>query len=149
MRDKRFVAAHRGGLLSKENHRLLIQWACDCVSHALPLYTETENTRLTQALTTAKAWQEEKATVGEARNASFDMFALAKELNDPASIAVARATGHAVATAHMADHALQAAYYALKAMKAVGKSVETERRWQDKQLPSGIRELVISARIKN
>jgi hypothetical protein len=149
MRNKRFIAEHRGGPLSKEHHRLLIQWACDCVSHALPLYAEASIERLKQALNTATAWQEEKASVGDARNASFDMIALAKELSDPASIALARATGHAVATAHMADHCLQAALYILKAVKAAGKSVEAEQHWQDKQLPTGIRELVLSARVKN
>lgn len=30
MRDQRFVAVHRGGLLSKEHHRLLIRWAHNC-----------------------------------------------------------------------------------------------------------------------
>jgi hypothetical protein len=149
MRNKRFIAEHRGGPLHKEHHRLLIQWACDCVSHALPLYTESTKERLKEALNIAKAWQEEKASVGDARNASFAMLALAKELSDPASIALARATGHAVATAHMADHSLQAAQYVLKAVKAAGKSVETERHWQDKQLPAEIRELVVSARAKN
>ena len=36
---------------------------------------------------------------------------------DYAEIAVARAIGHTVATAHMADHSLGAALYALKAVK--------------------------------
>lgn len=146
MRDKRFIAAHRGGPLSKEHHRLLIQWAHDCVLHALPLYTETPDERITQALNTAKAWKEGKASVGDARNASFEMIALAKELNDPASIAIARAAGHAVATAHMADHSLQAAQYALKAAKAAGRSVDDERSWQDQHIPAEVRELAISAR---
>ncbi len=149
MRDKRFIAEHRGGPLSKEHHRLLIQWACDCVRHALPFYTEGSNERLKDVLNIAKAWQEEKASVGDARNASFDMLALAKELSDPVSIDLARATGHAVATAHMADHCLQAAQYVLKAVKAAGKSVETERHWQDQELSPGIRDLVISTRAKN
>lgn len=48
----------------------------------------------------------------------------------------------------MADHSLRAAEYALKTIKASGKSVETERKWQDEQLPSEIWEFVLSARNK-
>jgi hypothetical protein len=67
----------------------------------------------------------------------------------PAAIAVARAVGHTVAIAHMANHALGTAYYALKAIKATGKSTETELLWQDKHLPSEIAEPLISARRKS
>jgi hypothetical protein len=49
----------------------------------------------------------------------------------------------------MADHALRAAEYALKAIKTLNKLVETERKWQDEQVPSEIVELVLSARNKN
>lgn len=45
----------------------------------------------------------------------------------------------------MADHSLGAALYALKAVKIAGKSVDAERRWQSKQLPSEIMELVLTA----
>ena len=37
MRDKRFVAAHRGGPLVLAEHRLLAAWAADCAEHLLPL----------------------------------------------------------------------------------------------------------------
>jgi len=36
MRDKRFIAEHRDGPLKKEQHRLLIKWACDCAENVLP-----------------------------------------------------------------------------------------------------------------
>ena len=38
MRDKRFVAEHRGGFLKKEQHRQLMQWGCDCAENVLSLY---------------------------------------------------------------------------------------------------------------
>jgi hypothetical protein len=47
----------------------------------------------------------------------------------------------------MADHALGAAWYALKAVNLAGTSTEAERRWQDEQLPAGIKDLVLTARI--
>jgi hypothetical protein len=84
--------------------------------------------------------------VGQAQKASVQSHAVAREAINPAAIAVARAVGQAVATAHMADHSLGSAWYALKALKAVGKSVDEEETWQNQQLPFEIKELVISAR---
>ncbi|MBU1107320.1 MAG: hypothetical protein KKB51_11675 [Candidatus Riflebacteria bacterium] len=149
MRDKRFVAVHRGGTLSIEQHRQLISWAHDCAQHVLPLFEEHGIAeRLIGALETAKAWERGEVSVGSARKASSEAIAVANKPSTPTAIAVARAVGHAVATAHMADHSLIAAEYALKAIYASGKSVENERNWQDEHLPSGIRELVISARYR-
>ena len=145
MRDKRFVAEHRGGPLKKEQHRQLINWACDCAGHVLFLSGETPDTRLINALLVAGEWEKGNATVGDARKASLDAIAVANESSNPVSIAVARAIGHAVATAHMADHFLGGALYALKAVKIAGKSVEAERKWQKKQLPQEILDLVLSA----
>lgn len=148
MRDKRFVAIHRGGPLTKEHHRQLIKWAHDCASHVLPFLSGDIDARLTHALNVAKAWEIDQASVGEARNASLQAIAVANESSNAFSIAMARAVGHVVATAHMADHSLRAATYALKAVKAAGKSIEEERIWQDEHLPLEVMELVLSARSK-
>jgi len=146
MRDKRFIADHRGGRLTKEQHRQLIQWACDCSENILPLFGKKVDERLKNALTVAKEWMKGKASVSDARKACLGALAVANESSDPASIAVARSVGHAVATAHMADHSLRTALYALKAVKRAGKSVDAERKWQNGQLPLGIKELVLTAR---
>jgi hypothetical protein len=61
------------------------------------------------------------------------------------AIAVARAAGHAVATAHSADHSLGPVIYGAKAVKAAGGSPDAERAWQLAQLPDELRELVTSA----
>ena len=173
MRDRRFVAEHRGGPLKKEQHYLLMKWACDCAEHVLPLYGERADSRLTDALAVAKAWTNGNASVGDCRKAAVASHAVARESSNPASIAVARAVGHAVATAHMADHSLGPAWYALKAVKAASRlkqkeverkqegvnrhlqsigqlqaMVEAERGWQDEHLPPEIRELVLTARKK-
>ena len=148
MRDKRFVAEHRGGPLKKEQHYQLIKWACDCAEHVLHLFGEKIDERLINALNVAKEWEKEKVTVGEARKASLGAIAVANESSNPTAIAVARSVGHAVATAHMADHSLGAALYALKAVKNAGKSVDAERKWQNEQLPSEIKELVLTAMSK-
>lgn len=135
MRDKRFITEHRGGLLTKEQHRQLIFWACKCVENVLPLFTNTIDERLTNAIKIAKEWTKDNASVGDTRNSSLDAIAVANELTNPIEIAVARSIGHAVATAHMADHSLRAAEYALKAIKLADKSIDIERKFQDKNAP--------------
>jgi hypothetical protein len=146
MRDKQFIVEHRGGPLKKEQHYQLIKWSCDCAEHVLHLFGEKIDERLKNALHVAKEWKQGNASVGDARKASVGAHAVARESSNPTAIAVARSVGHAVATAHMADHSLGAAWYALKAVKNAGKSIDVERKWQDEQLPSEIKELVLTAR---
>jgi hypothetical protein len=146
MRDQRFVAEHRGGPLKMEQHRQLIIWARSCSEHVLPLFGDKIDQRLLDALSVAEEWGKGNASVGSARKAAVACIAVANEVSDPASTAVARSLGHAVATAHMADHAPGSADYALKAVKIAGQSTEAEREWQDEQLPSEIKELVLSSR---
>jgi hypothetical protein len=131
-----------------EQHRQLMAWGCTCAVHVLPLFGDVVDDRLTNALWVAKEWERGNASVGDARKASVGCIAVANELSNPVAIAVARAVGHAVATAHMADHSLRPAWYALKAVSKAVKRVDEERKWQDEQLPMEIRELVLSARIR-
>jgi hypothetical protein len=146
MRDKRFIAEHRGGSLKKDHQRLLINWACKCCEHVLPLCNKPIDDRLINALLIANEWARGNSKTGDAMKASVSSHAVARESADPVSIAVARSIGHAVATAHMADHSLGAAIYALIAVKFAGKSIDAERKWQNEQLPSEIKELVLSTR---
>ena len=146
-RDRCFVAAHRGELLTKENHRGLMKWARECSEHVLPLIGEKIDERLIHALNVAKEWENGNVKTGVAMKASLGAHAAARESSDPVSTAVARSIRQAVATAHMADHSMGAALYGLIAMKLVGKSVEEEREWQIKQLqqlPAEIVELVLT-----
>jgi hypothetical protein len=145
MRDKRFIAEHRGGPLKREEHRQLIKWACDCAEHVLPLCGESPDARLTDSILVAEEWRKGNASVGDARKASLRAITAANDSSDQISTAVARAVGHAVATAHMADHSLGAALYALKAVKIAGKSVDAEKKWQKEKLPEEILDLVLSA----
>ena len=147
MRDKRFIAEHRGGLLSRENHKKLMNWAIKCSAHVLPLHDSEIDARLQNALDVAEEWENENIKTGEAMKASVAAHAVTRKSTDPLSIAVARSIGHTVATAHMADHSLGGALYALKAVKLSGKSIDEERDWQKeqlKQLPMEIEELVLT-----
>lgn len=148
MRDKRFIAEHRGGPLKKEQHQQLIKWACDCAENVLSLFGEKLDERLINALLIAKEWAKGNASVGDAMKASVGAHAVARESSNPISIAVARSIGQAVATAHMADHSIGAALYALKAVKNAGKSIDEERKWQNEHLPANVMELVLTSMAK-
>ncbi len=147
MRDRRFVAVHRGGLLSLEHHRLLMRWAHDCAEHVLPLLGDTElDERVRHALEIARVWERGEVPTGTAMKASLGAHAAARAATTPTATFVARAIGQAVATAHMADHSLGPAWYALQAVKSAGQSVDAERIWQDQHMPPEVAELVLSAR---
>ena len=136
MRDKRFVALHRGGSLSPEEHRNLMGWAISCFERVLPHYGEELNVILKSAIKIAYDWKNEKCSTGAAMDASRSVHAYARTIKNSVSVMVARAIGHGVATAHMADHCMGAALYAQKALKLAGMSYVEERNWQEEQLSS-------------
>lgn len=142
MRDNRFVAEHRGGSLTKDQHRLLVQWARKCSEHVISIITTSVDPRLTHALLVSEEWENGDNTVGAAREASVGAIAVARAYTNPIDIAVARSVGHAVATVHMSDHCLHAAVYALKAVQLAGRSVDDEIEWQHAQVPEEVRDLV-------
>ena len=149
MRDERYIALHRGGPLSLQRHRLLAAWAADCAERVLPLFVSQHpaDNRPWQAIEAARAWSRGEITVGEARAASVAAHAAARQAEEGAARFVARAAGHAVATAHMADHAPGAAIYAIQAIRAATNKQEAvvqEHSWQTERLPEEIRELVLS-----
>ena len=149
MRRKEFIAKHRGGTLSKKNHILLILWAAECAEHVLQIFQSiSSDTRPLNAIKIAQEWADGKVTVGEARNAAVAAHEAARNIKNKSQAAchAARAAGHAVATAHMADHCLQAANYALKAVSAHTQISAEEISWQNKQLPDDIQEIVLKSR---
>ncbi|HYE20505.1 MAG TPA: hypothetical protein VEA69_18805 [Tepidisphaeraceae bacterium] len=147
MRDRRFVAEHRGGPLARRLHYALSAWAADCAEHVLPLFEArvAGDGRPRAAVETARTWARGEIRVGVAQRAAVAAHAAARESVDPVAVAVARAAGHAVATAHFAEHSLGAVVYGLKAVAAAGGDVAAERAWQIGRLPADVRELVTSA----
>jgi hypothetical protein len=147
MRDRRFVAAHRGGPLDVTKHRLLSAWAAGCAEHVLSHFKEcSSDDRPQRAIKIARAWARGEVSVGDAQKAAVGAHAAARDVKSKSASAAARAAGHAVATAHMADHCLGASLYALKCVEATGASADVERAWQVEQLPDEVRELMVSAR---
>src|SRR4028118_488404 len=92
MRDKRFITEHRGGVLTKDQHRRLVLWACDCAENVLPLIEKADE-RLTDAIKIAKEWTKDNASVGDARNASLAATSVANGFTNPIEIAAARSVG--------------------------------------------------------
>lgn len=156
-RDPRLVTVRRGGTLDDARHRLLATWAATCAEHVLHLFEQARpgDTRPRQAIEHARAWARGEITMTQARTAAFAAHAAAR---DAASAAreVARAAGHAVAVAHVADHGLGAAAYAIRAVRAAAGLAEqddagrAECRWQREQLPPELRDLVLDdQRLRN
>lgn len=93
--------------------------------------------------------------MSQARAAGGHAMGAARALSGAARHA-AYAAGQAAAVAHVAAHELGAAAYAIKAARAAAPEGEgdsagrLECRWQHKQLPEAIRELVLDdQRLRN
>lgn len=141
-----FVAAHRGGPLALAEHRLLATWAVDCAERLLPLFERySSDLRPRQAIEVGRSWIRGEVKTGVAQRAAVAAHAVARETTDTAAVAVARAAGHAVATAHFADHCLGPVIYGARAVDAAGMSADEEWAWQLARLPDAARTLVISA----
>ncbi len=156
-RDPRLITVRRGGTLEDGAHRLLAVWAAVCAEHVLHFFEQacSADARPRQAITQAHAWAHGEIAMTQARTAAFGAHAAARDVSGAAKEA-ARAAGHAVAVAHMADHELGAAAYAIRAVRAAANPDErdeagrAECRWQRAQLPLEIRDLVLDdERLRN
>lgn len=134
---------------SREDQRLLAAWAADCAGRVLPLFEAAcpEDDRPRRAIETCRAWVDTGIfRMAVIRGASLAAHATARDAKEhPAAGFAARAAGHAVATAHVAQHAFGSAYYALKAVAAASNGdaaarVMDERNWQSLHLPEHLRE---------
>ena len=145
MRDRRFVAEHRGGPLAHASHVLLARWAADCAERVLHLFARcSDDLRPQQALDIARAWAGGEVKTGKAMKASLAAHGAARQVKDKAAIAAARAAGHAVATAHAADHSMGALLYSMKALEAAGRPSGSELRLRLAKLPKQLREPLAS-----
>ena len=156
-RDPRFVTVRKGGTLDDNTHRLLAVWSADCAARVLDLFEREHpgDTRPRAAVDQTYAWAGGEITTTQARDAAYAAHDAAKGTAGAAREA-ARAAGHAVATAHMADHGLGGAAYAIRAIRAAAlphgreEAGRAECRWQQAHLPSAIRELVLEdMRLRN
>lgn len=127
MRNRRFVAVHRGGLLTPEEHKALMAWALECLEAADALYGKPLDPPLSKAREAAFGWLSGTFSTGTPMKAAREVHRFARTLEDPVERAVARAFGHAAATAHASDHALGVPIYLAKAFRAAGLHGGPER----------------------
>lgn len=156
-RDPRFITIRRGGTLTDSDHRLLALWAAACAEHVLPLFESVrpDDLRPRHAIMQARAWVRGEVKMSQARVAAGHANAAARDLLGAARHA-AYSAGQAAAVPHVAAHDLGAAAYAIKAARASAPEGKGERagqrecRWQRRQLPKAIRELVLDdQRLRN
>jgi hypothetical protein len=144
MRDLRFKAIQRGGMLKPEHHKLLMLWALKCSEHAVESLGVQDNGILNSILKTGYDWFKGDATTGDARKASVKAIHIARETEDIVYEMVARSVGHAVATAHMADHSPGAGWYSAKAFRRAGIEQKISELWKFDNIPEEIKELIFS-----
>jgi hypothetical protein len=122
-----------------KGHKILTIWAADCAEQVLHIF-ENNNTddRPRKAIEAARAWVRGEIKITEIRKAAFAAHAAARNAGSAESIAAARASGHAAATAHVPGHAKHAAAYALKA----SKNKTEEREWQLQNIPEQYKSLI-------
>jgi hypothetical protein len=127
MRNRRFVAVHRGGLLTPEQHKELMAWALECLKAADGLNGRPLDPPLLHAREAALAWLSGALPTGALMQAAREVHRFARTLENPVERAVARAFGHAAATAHASDHAMGVPIYLAKAFRAAGLDGRPER----------------------
>ncbi|GAA2461783.1 putative immunity protein [Streptomyces mauvecolor] len=111
--------------ISEEDRRALGLWAADCVEGVLPLF-ETRapsDTRPREAIEGIRAFVCDGRRTGRLRAVAWAALAAARDVDDPAATAAARAAGyaaatpyiHPLATPHQSRHALAPAVYGARA----------------------------------
>jgi len=132
--------------LIEDDRRVLAVWASDCAERTLPLFEAVapHDARPRGALEGVRAFARGESRIGAVRKLAADAHAAAREVENPAAVAAARASGHAAAVAHMASHAVGApAYAALATRFAAGESAADEYfRWAVQHASSDVRRIL-------
>ncbi|WP_201785859.1 putative immunity protein [Longilinea arvoryzae] len=143
--------------LSLDTLRILAGWAADCADRALPLFERHAPTdpRPRAALSGIRAFAAGGKRTALLRTLALAALAAAREVNDPAAAAAARAAGFAAASAYthpLADvqqtkHILGPAAYAALAPELAGGGDaaigEAEVHRAIEQVPAEVRELLL------
>ncbi|MCK9931262.1 hypothetical protein MXD62_29680 [Frankia sp. Mgl5] len=142
--------------ISEEDRRLLGIWAADCAERVLPLFEEKApcDTRPREAIEGIHSYARGETRMGPLRSLAFAALAAAREVDDPAATAAARAAGyaaaapyiHPLATPHQAKHALGPAMQAARAGElAAGDDAsigDAEIRWAIEHASPAVRGIV-------
>ena len=142
--------------LSLEELRLIGLWAADCAERALPLF-EAEapaDTRPREAIEGIREFARGGKRTAKLRSLALSALAAAREVDDPAATAAARAAGlaassaftHPLATLDNAKHFLGPEVYAALARELAAEGVpaagEAQIRWAVEHAPLDVREIM-------
>lgn len=142
--------------ISEEDRRLLGLWAADCAERVLPLFEAKapSDTRPHEAIEVLRTFTHTGKRTGQLRSVAWAAHAAAREVDDPAATAAARAAGnaaaapyiHSLATLHQAKHIHGPAIYAARARElSAGDDAgigDEEVRWAIEHAPPAVRELM-------
>jgi hypothetical protein len=134
--------------LSEDDRRALAPWAADCAERTLPLFEARApaDARPREAIDGLRAFGRCEKRIGELRGLSVLAHAAARDIDDPAAVAAARAAGQAAGTAHMAAHARGAAAYSAKAVGLArpneATAVAAEISWQLDHASPAVRDVL-------
>jgi hypothetical protein len=122
-------------------------WAADCAERTLSLFevAAPNDPRPREAIEGVRAFARGGAGIGELRALAARAHAAAREVDDPAAVAAARAAGQAAAVAHMAGHALGVAYAAIAAGLAHpddSAAMSDEVEWQLAHASPSVRDVL-------
>ena len=130
-------------LVKKSQHKVLAIWAADCANRVLPYFEKEfpEDDRPRKAIEACREWARTGIfRMADVRRTALSAHAAAREAKeDSAARFAARATGQAMATAHVPTHSIAAAWYAAKAIWAANpqnakENIAKERDWQYQHL---------------
>lgn len=93
-------------------------WALTCAEEPVKILSKhyPDHKEPEQAVLLCKEWAKGKIKMPEAKKALLQVHALAKELADPADIALCHAVGQACAAVHVETHAIGLPIYELTAI---------------------------------
>lgn len=142
--------------LSEEDRRLVAQWATDYAERVLRLFEAIApaDPRPREAIEATTTFAQDGKRTARLRALALAAFAAAREVDDPAATAAARAAGiaaatpytHALATPHQSKHVLgSAVYQALARELAAGNNPsvgDAEIRWAVEHATPTVREVV-------
>ena len=124
-------------LYQTKNQKELANWALKVAMHILE-QINLESEIIQEKIEILNAWQEDKKTTQEIRQAALLIHQEARNAEDEIKTSALRALGHAIATGHMKEHALVASDYAIQCINKITQNdpqaSSKERTWQIEQL---------------
>ena len=131
-------------IVNKADKKILAVWAIDCAERVLPYFEKKypRDGRPRKAIQTLQEWIKTGVfKMSVIRGASLGSHAAAREVGeDSPARSAARASGQAVATAHVKTHCMSSAIYAIQAVYRASEpsnaeaAIDKEKKWQYKRL---------------